>query len=369
MQRIALWNTAFLGDTVLTLPLIRVLRAAFPHAELDFYVRQGLEGLYAAQPELTRVIPFDKRGADGGSAALLRLGHDLAACAYDLFICAHQSPRSALLTRLCKAPVRVGYAADSFSGRLAALCLPYTHTVPRRFTELHEIDRLLQLARPICPPEVVDNPALHWPELVLPAHEIATAEAFWQRHVRGPVLGLHPGSVWATKRWTPEGFARMLRRTVEAGAQAMLFAGPGEEEAVRRILLLARVEAVTVQARHLAGHPLPQGAVYDFSASLSLPQLAAFLGRLDAYLSNDSGPLHLAWSQRTPVCALFGPTTRALGFFPQGPQARVHEVDIACRPCGLHGPTACPQGHHRCMTTIADEDVWNTLRGMLFGAR
>ena len=76
-MRIAVWNTAFLGDSVLTLPLIRVLKAAYPDAEIDFYVRGGLASLYEAQPELARVFNCDKRGKEKGLAAMLRQGREI----------------------------------------------------------------------------------------------------------------------------------------------------------------------------------------------------------------------------------------------------------------------------------------------------
>ncbi|HKI81718.1 MAG TPA: glycosyltransferase family 9 protein, partial [Pseudodesulfovibrio sp.] len=98
----------------------------------------------------------------------------------------------------------------------------------------------------------------------------------------------------------------------------------------------------------------------------SLPELAAYLGRLDAYLTNDSGPMHLAWTQEVPLVALFGPTVKALGFFPRGDNATVLENDgLDCRPCGLHGPKKCPEGHFKCMRDLTPDRVWDVLKAKL----
>ena len=162
MKRIAVWNTAFLGDAVLTLPLIQTLADAFPGSEIDFYVRRGLASLFEAHPALHAVYEYDKRRIAGNNrlSALLKSGRILGGRRYDIWIGAHPSPRSALLARLSGAPLRVGY----IGGPVAALC--YNRRVSRRFSELHEIERLLELLKPILPPE---TPRQHWPELTLPS--------------------------------------------------------------------------------------------------------------------------------------------------------------------------------------------------------
>ena len=98
MKRIAVWNTAFLGDAVLTLPLIQTLADAFPGSEIDFYVRRGLASLFEAHPALHAVYEYDKRRIAGNNrlSALLKTGRILGGRRYDIWIGAHPSPRSAL---------------------------------------------------------------------------------------------------------------------------------------------------------------------------------------------------------------------------------------------------------------------------------
>jgi heptosyltransferase II len=142
----------------------------------------------------------------------------------------------------------------------------------------------------------------------------------------------------------------VARRALAAGAVVLLFAGPCEEG------LAAEIAAE-------AGPYNPH--LVNLAGLLDIPALAASLSRLDACLTNDSGPMHLAWVQDTPLCALFGPTTRQLGFFPRGDNSRVLEMSMDCRPCGLHGHAACPMKHHQCMRDITPDRVWDVLRGML----
>jgi heptosyltransferase-2 len=344
MRRIGLWNTAFLGDAVLTLPLLQSLRLRYPEARIDFYVRQGLEGLFRAHPALENVYGQAKGGGAAGLARLAATARDVAGRGYDLWISAHTSPRSGLVALASRAPLRIGYTKPALNR------LFYTRRVDRRFGELDEIERLLELLRPLG-----SGPLSTWPELALPEEARARAEALFAP-LDGPVLGMHPGSVWGTKRWPAASFAEIGIRATRQGAQTLLFAGKGEEGVAHEVH--TRMLAVLPPELH--------SRVRDCSGALDLPLLAACLGRLSCYLTNDSGPMHLAWAQLTPVTALFGPTVRSLGFFPRGEGSTVCEIDLPCRPCGLHGPQTCPLGHHHCMTLLTPDLVWPDVCKKLF---
>lgn len=351
-KKIGVWQTAFLGDAVLTLPLLRALNLRYPEAELHFFVRGGLEGLFAAQQGLRSVTGFYKRGAQKGLGAAWTFGRKLAAEDFDLWISPHASLRSAVVAFATGAPLRIGYASPLYN-RMA-----YTHTVERRFREFAEVERLLRLLLPLgmgmegelAKLSATDNEGFPWPELTLPADaELRAAELL--AGMPRPLLGLHPGSTWPTKQWPVEYFADVAGRAARAGAGVAIFAGPGEE-----------ADAAAVAALSDA----PQGRVFNLAGQPNLPALAACIKRLDAYLTNDSGPMHLAWMQRTPTLALFGPTVRELGFFPRGKSARVLELDgLDCRPCGLHGPRRCPRGHHDCMRRLEPQRVWEQLAPMI----
>lgn len=336
-RKIAVWQTAFLGDAVLTLPLLRALKDRYPDAEIDFFVRSGVESIFEGQPEIARVRPFAKRGKQKSLNAAVRLGWEIGQEGFDLMISTHASLRTALVAGATGIERRIGYDKPWFN-RFA-----YTETVSRRFDELEEIERLMELVRPLG----IDGPAPK-AELVLAGDARAAADEFWETQgFDRPVLGIHPGSTWPTKCWPVEYFSGVVRRAVESGAHVLVFAGPGEEAVAGQVVDGALADPVRVT--NLAG-------------KLNLPQLAAYLGKLDAYLTNDSGPMHLAWTQDVPLVALFGPTVKRLGFFPRGDFSTVMEADVACRPCGLHGPKKCPEGHFRCMKELTPDRVWDVLR-------
>ncbi|UIJ38093.1 glycosyltransferase family 9 protein [Desulfobaculum bizertense] len=336
MTRIGIWNTAFLGDAILTLPLIHSLSAAYPDAELHFFVRKGVDQLFVAQPELCTVRGFAKRGAQKGFSGAYSYGQKLAKERFDLWISPHTSFRSGLISRWTSAGKRIGYSKPWFNNWF------YTHTVDRAFDQFDEIERLLRLLGPL------QIPVTTKPHLVLPeeAH-ITAAETFAIRNA--PLLGIHPGSTWPTKQWPLEYFSKIVRKAINQGVKVVLFAGPGEEPLAAKVLEGAQLS------------PQQQDGVLNLAGQLSMTELAAHIAALDCYLSGDSGPMHLAWVQETPLVAIFGPTVRKLGFFPRGKNSTVLEHTLPCRPCSLHGPKECPEGHHDCMRKITPEHVWASI--------
>ncbi|NDV22246.1 lipopolysaccharide heptosyltransferase II [Desulfovibrio sp. JC022] len=335
-KKIALWQTAFLGDAVLTLPLIKALSLRFPDAEIHLFVRKGVEPLFEGQPELAGVHGFAKRGAQKGMGAARSYGAKLGRQGFDLWISAHTSMRSAVVSVSTGIKDRIGYDAPWYNSFV------YSETVKRRFEEQEEVERLLALGEPLGisgkAPEV---------KLELPAARISEAEEFFKGLGDSPVIGVHPGSTWETKKWPEQNFAQVIDRCVGDGFKVILFGGPDEKELCQSILAQAR------QA----------DAVINLAGKLGLQQLAAHIRQLDVYLTNDSGPMHIAWIQNVPVLAMFGPTVRKFGFFPRGANSTVLESgdDLKCRPCGLHGGKSCPEKHHKCMTDITARMVWNEI--------
>lgn len=343
MNKIAVWNTAFLGDAILTLPLLQSLRLAYPDSSIDYYVRGGLSGLFKEHPAIDNVYEFDKRGWQKSLLAMAAYGKEIKRRGYDIWLSPHPSMRSAWLAGQSGAPVRVGYTKPWYNQ------LFYSKTVERLFPERHEVERILQLAHGIGLTEFST-----WPRVVLGTDVRERADEYFARLKVKPVLGVHPGSVWATKHWPAKYFAEICRRALERGASVMLFAGPSERHIVQEI-------------RDALGDLADSPGFVDTSNKLSLVELAAWLAKLDCYLGNDSGPLHLTWVQHVPTVAVFGPTSPSLGFIPLGADSVVMGVDtVPCRPCSAHGPQVCPRGHHDCMCKLLPTMVWPEVEKRLF---
>jgi lipopolysaccharide heptosyltransferase II len=313
-------QTAFLGDVVLTTPLLSVL--AERYGPVDVVTTPAAASLLEEHPAVQDVVRYDKHGADRGWRAFRRLGSALRAKGYTRIYLPHRSMRSALLALWAGARERIGFA-DS------PAAVTYTSRIPRA-RDGHEVERLLALAglKPDDPAPPVS--------LELAPTDLAAADAWLLSHNVGPdFIAMAPGSVWATKRWPYYAeLARGLDRSV-------VVVGSAEDAAL--------ADAIVAAA---------PGRVVSAAGALTLRGSAALVQRAGVLVTNDSAPLHLATAVGTPVVALFGPTIPDFGFGPRRPGDIVlGRDDLPCRPCSRHGPPVCPLGHHRCMRDLAVEAV------------
>ncbi len=316
-------QTAFLGDVILTIPLLASL--ARRHGPVDVVTTPGAAPLLRGHPAVSRVMEYDKRGADRGISGWLRLASGLRAAGYRRAYLPHRSWRSASLVWLAGIPERIGFADSPAS-------LSYTSSRDRD-KKLHETRRLLSLS---------DGNTFEF-DLALNRQEKTEAATWLIDHgVTQPFVALAPGSVWGTKRWP--GYSH-LAAALEW--PVVVVGGPSEETMADLI-----VEAAPERAVSAAG-------------SRTLRQSAAIIDRARVLVTNDSAPLHMAGAVGTPVVAIFGPTVPAFGFGPLGNDDIIVEVtDLECRPCSPHGPMTCPLGHHRCMNDIAAARVAAAVRAV-----
>jgi heptosyltransferase-2 len=166
----------------------------------------------------------------------------------------------------------------------------------------------------------------------------------------GPLIGLAPGSVWRTKRWTTAGFAGVARALVAGGARCVLLGAPSDAAIADAI-----VERAGVALTNLVGRT-------------DVPTLVGCIDRLDVLIGNDSAPIHIAAARDVPVVAIFCATTPALGYGPWGGRSTVVEADLACRPCGRHGGRRCPRGTDDCRHLVRAASVVAAVQRALEGA-
>ena len=330
-ERILLVQTAFLGDVVLTTPLLAALRRHAPDATIAMLVTPAAAALVAHHPALDRVVIDDKRGADRGLGGLARLARRLRAERFTIAIAAQKSIRTALALRAAGIPRRIGFASAP-GARL------YTDRVPRPL-DRHDRDRLLGLLAPLGVDRV--DPALLQPRIVVDAATEARAAALVAAHADTgrPLVALCPGSAWRTKRWPAASFAALARALDADGYRCLVLGGPDERA------LTASVAAAA------------DGRAVDLGGKTDLPLLAAVMTRVAVAVTNDSAPMHLATAAGTPQVAIFCATVPGQGYGPLGPRAEVVDRDLACRPCGRHGGEHCPRGTDDCMELVTVADV------------
>ncbi|HEV8380856.1 MAG TPA: lipopolysaccharide heptosyltransferase II [Gemmatimonadales bacterium] len=318
-------QTAFLGDVVLTTPLLSALAAR--HGPVDVVTTPLAAPLLETHPAVAKVIPYDKRGADGGWAGARRLARRLKGERYERAYLPHRSLRTAAVALLARIPSRIG-----FSGPWSFL---YTEARPKpRTGGAHETDRLLALAN--------GASAVYPPQLRPTAGDDQAVTELLETLGKGvePFIALAPGSIWGSKRWPyyPELAARLADHIAIVVVGGSADVGLGDE-------IVAAVGPSSRWAVNACGR-------------LTLRQSAALIGKAQVLVTNDSAPLHLATAMGTPIVALFGPTVTEFGFGPVRAGDMALGVDgLLCRPCSAHGPPQCPLGHHRCMRELTADAV------------
>ncbi len=339
----AVLQTSFLGDMVLTTPLLERLAG---EGLVHVVATPANAALLANHPAVASVIVFDKRGADHGLGGLRRVAKRLRAVGAQRAYLAQGSSRTAALAWLAGIPERIGF--ETSGGRVfTTRRVPYDRS-------LHHAARLWQLAnaagdrsapssiRPSLYPGGAEHEAV---AALLRAHDVQDGEA---------LVALAPGSVWATKRWPS--YDRLAAELLESptlhGARLVVIGAAGDAPLA---------QAIGAAVASTGGAP-----AIDATGRLSLLGSAALLSRCRGLVSNDSAPLHLASAMNTPTVALFGPTVPSLGFGPLADRRAVVQHDaLPCRPCHAHGPMACPLGHWRCMRDVAPQHVREAAQQLL----
>ena len=338
-RRVLVTRIRQIGDVILTLPLIDALRALAPACEIDYLAESTPAQAVLGHPAIRRVHSFHPAswpGLPAGPALLARL----AAARYDWVLDLYGNPRSALLSFLTGAPVRVGPARRS-RRRL------YTRTLPAVKQPLSAVDHHLLALETLG-----HRPARTMPRIHLSERERTEGAARIDAAVPpgAPRVGLHVGNRWAAKRWPEEKFRSLLRSLSRLGAEGIVLAGPGEEALALRIAEGARG----------SGRPAP------VLSGLGLRQYFGAVAALDALVTNDGSPLHVGPALQVPTVGILGPTVPEI-WFPYG-RDQGHELlcrEIWCRPCHRH---ECARMD--CLHWITVEDALRALgRALAFGRR
>jgi heptosyltransferase-2 len=329
-------QTSFLGDVILTTPLIAELAKRGP---VDVLATPLGASVLANNPAIRNVIKYDKRDTYGAAMQTWRTIRSIRhSPVYDAVYMAQGSFRSALLALLTGSRERVGF----FTSHGKAL---YTRRVEYR-ADRHHSERLWWLSMTDCadPPEAEQLRVRLYPsdadrenvDGILRRAGLADRE----------FIVLAPGSAWGTKRWPyfPE-----LAERIGAANRIVVIGGKGDCDAAMDI------------ARRVSSAP-----VIDLCGQLPILASAEIIARARAIVTNDSAAQHLASAMGTPTLTMYGPTVPDFGFGPLAPQrATAGVTGLACRPCDRHGPRRCPLGHWRCMRELGVDEAERLLSSLL----
>ena len=342
-KNILVFNPSFLGDSILTTPLIKGLKHLFPNSKVSFAVRPENADLFRNVDFLYEVIIFDKRNTQKGISGLLKFSKLINSKNYDLIINLHLSIRSSSLFALSKNAFIVGYST-------AVMSFIFNKRVEKK-AELCEVERYLYLLSPLVTDfsleeakKISGSLACYIDPLVLNNSK----KYFNLVSGNKKVVGFAPGSVWPTKRYPASSFAEIASILYNNGYAIALFGGPSDIDA-------------TDEFKNNFPYPF-----YDFSGKTSLKELPAIVGAINLLVVNDSGLMHIAIAASVPNVAIFGPTSKELGFFPYDDKSIVIENNnLSCRPCGKHGGNVCPEKHFKCMLDLDINEIVKACYSLL----
>lgn len=324
VRKILLTRMKFIGDVVLTTPIIRTLRETYPDAYIAYLGDAKAVSLLEQNPYLNEIIAFDF--SRKSLFYSLKMFLTLYAKKFDVVIDLFSNPRSAVLSFSTMAKVRVGGDAR---GRRRL----YTHRVRDNGKEKTAIEYHYQSL------EMIGITPLHYAtQIFLTDEEKKEAGRLLQSLGVDPsrkIVALHPGGTWPAKLWQKEKFAELARALAEKNIAVILTGGSAD---------IPIVDDVRLQS----------GAL--FLGSVPLRMLAAVYALCGAVVSNDCGAMHIAVAVGTPTVGIFGPGQDRIWFPYPAPHIALRK-HVPCNPCHLNVCDRKEDGYMECMRLLTVDEV------------
>ncbi len=330
-KRILIARTDRVGDVLLSTPVIKALRDKYPHAYIAMMVSPYTKEIVEGNPYLDEVIIYDKDAKEKSWLGSIKFALNLKQKKFDLALILHPTNRVHLVAFFSGIPRRIGYHRKM--GFLLTDRIKHT----KQLGEKHELDYNLGLLAHLgITPQ---DKELYIP--LRPEAEKWVESLFRQEGIKETdrLLAIHPGASCPSKVWPNERFAQVADRLIEKyGFKTLIISGPKDTKKAELALANMRSPAI-----NLAG-------------KTSLSQLASLLKRCALFISNDSGPVHIASSVDTPVIAIFGRGQKGLSpkrWGPVGKKDRYLHKAVGCIECLAHN---CKK-EFACLKAISVDDV------------
>lgn len=324
-----------LGDLTLTTPFIHALRKAAPDAHIAFLADEKLKDVVLHNPYLDEVITIDKKGKDNSILALMVCACKLNSMKFDVLINLHPNERCSFICALTKCKVKAGTTHTLFK--------PLWDKFTPLNRKIHAADMYLDVLAQLG----VNNLEHNGLEIFPSDEHFANAEDFWRNHgVFGSdkLIGFNIGSAVVTKRWAPERFAQVADYFAEKGYKPVFFGGTMDEEMVQEAISYMKTTPVVA------------------TGSFTIGTLAAAMRRCSLIITNDSGPMHVAISQKVPIVAMYGPSSPKL-YGPYTKDAVIVTAQPPCLGCASGMKHKCDD--MQCMTRLYVEQVIAAAEKML----
>lgn len=324
-----------LGDLTLTTPFIHALRKAAPDAHITFLADEKLKDVVLHNPYLDEVITIDKKGRDNSLLALMACSRRLSKMDFDVVINLHPNERCSFICAFTKTKLRVGTTHTMFR--------PMWDIYIQLDRTIHAADMYLDVLHELGVKDIQHNGLEIFPS----DEHMKQAESFWRDNgvfATDKLVGFNIGSAVVTKRWAPERFAQVADTLAAKGYKPVFFGGTMDEEMVQEAVALMKTTPVVA------------------TGAFTIGALAAAMRRCSLIITNDSGPMHVAISQKVPIVAMYGPSSPKL----YGPYTKDATIVTAVPPCmGCASGMKHKCNDMQCMTRLTVEQVVEAAEKML----
>jgi heptosyltransferase-2 len=337
MNKFLVIQTAFIGDAILTLPMIQKLKELNPGCLIDVISIPETAVIFNHSPAVNEVHIFDKRGKHKTASQVYRFAKFIKQRGYARIYAPHRSLRTSLLVMLSGVSETYGFNINSMSH-------VYKHITDYK-ADGHEVERNLRLIKF----PVTDDNWRILPEINIPSETENKIKGFFDEF--GPqnnFAAVAPGSVWATKIYPAKYIKEVIEFLKTRYDQVFLIGGEKDRYICEKL-----AEEISGNVKSIAGNH-------------SLIETISFLKRIKILISNDSAPAHLAMCADIPVLMLYCSTVPDFGFYPYNKRSYFLSFnDLFCKPCGIHGFKKCPLNNFACGYSLKPEIVITKIKEMI----
>jgi len=337
-KKILIIRTDRMGDLVLSTPVIKNLRFAFPDSQISFMCRPYPKNVIEENPYLDEVIVYDKYRKHKSIIATIKFAFSLRKKNFDWAIVLHPTNRVNLISFLAGIKLRIGW--DKKSGFLLTHKLNHTKQDGLKHESEYNLDILKALdveIKDANPDFILNKESQDFAEKLLKDNSVRVEDSFFV---------IHAWASCVSKRWPKKNFIELI------GLLKKIY-NP-------KIALIGGIKDFEIGDQIIKS----DSDILDFRGKLNIKQLAAVIAKSDIFISNDSGPVHLAAALGVPVVSIFGRKNKGLGprrWKPLGESSVYLHKDVGCSECGAHN---CTKGF-LCLKAITPLDVLESVKSLL----
>lgn len=335
-EKILVIQTAFLGDAVLTLPMIQKLKENFFESSISVLCIPSTKELFECSPVVDEVIVYDKKGGQKSILSFFNLIRLIRQKRFNRIYSPHRSFRTSLIVLLSGSPYTTGFDKASFS-------FVYKRSV-KYLNESHEVARNLELIG-------INTAEIDWkilPIIDIPEVVQKKIKNLYSNLNTKKIAAVAPASVWNTKVYPEKYFIKLINYLVSQNYFVVLIAGNEDAEQCQTIINQF------------------SSSVTSFAGSLSVIESIELLKHCSVLITNDSAPTHLAMIADIPALTIYCSTIPAFGFYPYNKKSQyISYNDLSCKPCGIHGHKSCPIETFDCGYKLMPVDVISTLQKII----